>query len=70
MPENMENIFRPFFTTKSAVKGTGLGLSVAYGIIKRHGGELLVESQPGEGTTFNVLLPTTETSETENPSRE
>jgi len=56
-PEEMEHIFRPFFTTKPEVKGTGLGLSVSYGIIKFHNGEICVESQPGEGATFTVLLP-------------
>lgn len=53
----MKNIFDPFFTTKPAVKGTGLGLSVTYGIIKKHGGEILVDSQPGQGTTFTIFLP-------------
>ncbi len=56
-PEEMEHIFRPFFTTKPEVKGTGLGLSVSYGIIKNHHGEFRVDSQPGEGATFTVLLP-------------
>lgn len=56
-PEQMEHIFRPFYTTKSEVKGTGLGLSVSYGIVKKHHGEIRVESQPGEGATFTVLLP-------------
>ena len=56
-PENMEHIFRPFFSTKEEVKGTGLGLSVSYGIVKKHQGELRVESEPGVGTTFTVLLP-------------
>jgi two-component system NtrC family sensor kinase len=56
-PENMDRIFEPFFSTKSAVKGTGLGLSVSYGIIKRHGGKIEVESSPGKGTTFTILLP-------------
>jgi signal transduction histidine kinase len=56
-PSVMEQIFRPFFTTKSEVKGTGLGLSISYGIIKKHHGEIRVESQPGEGATFTVLLP-------------
>jgi signal transduction histidine kinase len=60
-PAEMEHIFRPFFTTKPEVKGTGLGLSVSYGIIKKHHGEFRVESQPGEGTTFTVLLPISET---------
>jgi len=56
-PSEMEHIFRPFFSTKSEVKGTGLGLSVSYGIVKKHQGEIRVESQPGEGATFTVLLP-------------
>lgn len=56
-PEEMELIFQPFYTTKSEVKGTGLGLSVSYGIIQHHNGEIRVESQPGAGTTFTVLLP-------------
>jgi signal transduction histidine kinase len=55
--EDMEQIYQPFFTTKLEVKGTGLGLSVSYGIIKKHQGEIRVESQPGEGATFTVLLP-------------
>lgn len=56
-PADMEHIFRPFFTTKSEVKGTGLGLSVSYGIVKDHHGEIRVESQPGKGATFTILLP-------------
>jgi signal transduction histidine kinase len=56
-PSEMEQIFRPFFTTKSEVKGTGLGLSISYGIIKKHHGEIRVESQPGNGATFTILLP-------------
>ena len=50
-------IFDPFFTTKG-VTNSGLGMSVSYGIIKRHGGEILVESEPGKGSTFAIHLPT------------
>lgn len=56
-PEEMGLIFQPFYTTKPEVKGTGLGLSVSHGIVENHGGEILVESQPGEGASFTVLLP-------------
>lgn len=56
-PEHIDNIFDPFFTTKPEVKGTGLGLSVSYGIIKRHGGRIDVESKPEMGTTFTITLP-------------
>jgi signal transduction histidine kinase len=55
--EHMNKIFDPFFSTKSATKGTGLGLAVSYGIIKKHGGDIAVESTVGKGTTFIVRLP-------------
>lgn len=55
--DNLERIFDPFFTTKGVGKGTGLGLSISYSIIKRLGGSLRVESEPGKGTTFYVTLP-------------
>jgi signal transduction histidine kinase len=55
-PENMEKLFTPFFSTKD-VKGVGLGLAVSYGIIERHGGKILVESEAGKGSTFIVYLP-------------
>lgn len=55
--EVRKRVFDPFFTTKG-VTNTGLGMSVSYGIIKRHGGEILIESEPGKGTTFIIHLPT------------
>jgi len=56
-PENIKKVFDPFFTTKSAVKGTGLGLSISHGIIKTHGGNIDIQSAPGEGTTMSITLP-------------
>jgi len=57
LPEHLDKILEPFFTTKAVGKGTGLGLPVSYGIIKRHGGDLFVKSKTGKGTTFIVRLP-------------
>ncbi len=55
--EISRRVFDPFFTTKKVGEGTGLGLSISYGIIKKHGGEITVASEPGKGTIFTVRLP-------------
>lgn len=56
-PETIQKIFDPFFTTKPVGKGTGLGLSLSFGIIKKHNGRIEVDSTPGVGTTFRIVLP-------------
>jgi PAS domain S-box-containing protein len=60
--ENMARLFQPFFTTKAPGEGTGLGLSLSRSIVIEHGGEMIVESEPGHGATFMIELPITEVS--------
>ena len=58
IPDDVRNrLFEPFVTTKEIGQGTGLGLSIAYGIVKEHGGEIDVQTEPGRGSQFRVFLP-------------
>jgi signal transduction histidine kinase len=56
-PETLDQIWNPFFTTKSVGQGLGLGLAVSYNIVKKHSGEVQVETEIGKGTLFSVRLP-------------
>lgn len=56
-PAIIKRVFEPYFTTKKTGQGTGMGLAVAHGIVKNHGGDIAVQSEPGRGTVFHVLLP-------------
>ena len=53
----LDEIFAPFFTTKAVGEGTGLGLYVSYEIVRNHDGEIRVETEPGNGASFEVTLP-------------
>ena len=59
-PAVKRKIFEPFFTTKDTGKGTGLGTSISFGIIRDYGGTIDIQSERGEGTTFNITFPAIE----------
>jgi two-component system, cell cycle sensor histidine kinase and response regulator CckA len=56
-PEVQTHLFEPFFTTKPGTKGTGLGLSTVYRIVRESRGQIVVETEPNKGTTFEIFLP-------------
>ena len=56
-PDNIKQLFTPFFTTREVGKDTGLGLSICHGIVTEHGGKIYAESELGKGATFVVELP-------------
>lgn len=66
-PEQAANVFSPFYTTKGD-EGTGLGLAVVYGIVKRHNGDVRVDSAPGQGSKFTISLPFAQTEQVQPPT--
>lgn len=66
----LERVFLPFFTTKDVNEGTGLGLAVVHGIVTSHGGSIDVQSRPGEGTQFEVVLPVTKPGNAQEDSKD